>query len=557
MYDTINALGFETLYNHAANFSKGLCPYCNEPVKELYPDNGHSFRTMDKWILLVNWWCECTNPLCPGPGRFKASQPYVLAGKKFGQDVWIAVCMEWEAFKSSPKEIKKRMRLHGVMISDDVIADILDAYKLLKEGHVDEETRRIAQKQGRIIIGCDGTPSETGKPSFWTFYDVISGRILHAELLEHADNETLLRIFRSIKEKYGVPVVGFLSDHQPSIMKACEEFDPSLPHQTCHFHFLRNHWMFIEAVDTHLNKELRVAVNALPIMSKDTNGGAFYSPGIKVDKQDFFAPLTRLLEKSVNFKDKTFSQLKGVLSFEALEQIVTSINVELKTCDPNLRPAKQLQVSRDLLVDVLDKMRPCYKDIKELDGVFQMIRITIADESLSKQEKIHQLGQIYTMCWHEHKAAASYRSLDDLKTLQPEYFLSKDLIFCQWRRLWDSHVDGLFYYMSVEGMEKTNIFNEQMFGNLRRDIVKAHGAAHEAHMILTRGALYVKCAGETSEAIVKKTIGRYDRKVLESLGRPLRECIAEQVAWYRNAPLITDAVHIVAQNIRNMTWEKK
>jgi len=557
MYDNTNALGFDTLYNHAADFLDGLCPHCKEPVTELYPDNGHSFRSMDKWILLVTWWCECTNPLCPGPGRFKASQPYVLPGKKFGQDVWVAICMEWEAFKATPKEITKRMRFRGVMISDDLVADILDSYKLLKEGRVDKETLKIIKKQGRIIIGCDGTPSETGKPSFWTFYDVISGRIIHAELLEHADAETLLHIFKSIKEIYGVPVVGFLSDHQPSIMKACEEFDPSLPHQTCHFHFLRNQWMFIEAVDTHLNKELRMTVNALPIMSKDTNGGALYSPGIKVDKQDFFAPLAKLLEKSVSFKDETFNQLKGVLSFEALEQIVSSIDAELKTCNHTLRPVKQLQASRDMLAEMLDKMRPCYKDIKELDGVFQMIRITIADESLSKQEKIYQLGQIYTMCWHEHKAAAGYQSLVDLKTLQPAHSLSKDTILCQWRKLWDSHEEGLFHYMNVDGMEKTNIFNEQMFGNLRRDVVKAHGEAHEAHMILTRGALYVKCAGETSEAMVKETIGRYDRKVLESLGRSLRECIAEQVAWYRNAPLITDAVHIVAQNIRNMTWEKK
>jgi hypothetical protein len=56
--------------------------------------------------------------------------------------------------------------------------------------------------------------------------------------------------------------------------------------------------------------------------------------------------------------------------------------------------------------------------------------------------------------------------------------------------------------------------------------------------------------------MVKETIDRYDRKVLESLGKPLRERTAEQVAWYRNAPLITDAVYIVAHNIRNMTWEK-
>jgi hypothetical protein len=464
--------------------------------------------------------------------------------------------MEWEEFKSSPNEIKKRMLLHGVMISDDLIADILDAYKLLREGHIDEETLEIVKKQGRIIIGCDGTPSETGKPSFWTFYDVISGRILYAGLLEHADAETLLRIFRAIKEKYGVPVAGFLSDHQSSIVNACEVFDPSLPHQTCQFHFLRNHWMFIEAVDTHLNKELRVVVNGLPIMSKDANGGTFYSPGTKVNKQDFFAPLAKLLEKSVNFKDKTFSQLKGVLAFEALEQIISSIDAELKTCDPTLRPVKQLRASRDLLADMIDKMRPFYKDIKELDGVFQMIRMVLANENLSKQDKLQQLGQIYEACWNEHKAAAGYRSLVELKTLQPAFSLSKDEIFCQMRRLWDSHVEGLFQYMDVEGMQKTNIFNEHLFGNLRRDVVKAHGEAHEAYMILTRGALYVKCAGEISEAVVKETIGRYDRRLLESMGKPLRERIAEQVSWYRNAPLITDAVHIVAQNIRNKIWEK-
>jgi hypothetical protein len=80
--------------------------------------------------------------------------------------------MKREAFKATPKEITKRMRFRGVMISDDLVADILDAYKLLKEGRVDEETLKKIKKQGRIIIGCDGTPSETGKPSFWTFYDV-------------------------------------------------------------------------------------------------------------------------------------------------------------------------------------------------------------------------------------------------------------------------------------------------------------------------------------------------------------------------------------------------
>jgi hypothetical protein len=203
----------------------------------------------------------CTNPSCPNQEAFKAPQPYVLPYKKFGQDVWLFTCLEWERFKTTPKEISERLLYAGVMISDDVVAEILDTYKLLKEGKTDEETVKIVKEQGCIIIGCDGTPTETGRPSLWIFYYVISGRMLHVELLVHADHDTLLHIFQSIREKYGVTVAGFLSDHQPSIVTACKEFDPKLPYQFCQFHFLRNHWAFIEEKATHLNKELQMVVN--------------------------------------------------------------------------------------------------------------------------------------------------------------------------------------------------------------------------------------------------------------------------------------------------------
>ena len=214
-------MGFETWYIHAADHLNGLCPYCNMPVEELYPDNGHSFRMMDKWVHMITWWCECKNPSCHGPHRFKIPQPYVLPYKKFGKDVWIFICSEWEQFKSSPREIRERLLLQGVMMSIDLIADILDEYRLLCEGKIDEETKKIIAKQNRVIIGFDGTPTETNRAAFWIFYDVISGRILHAELLEHAGREELTRIIKLIKEMVGVDIAGFLSDHQPSRIPLC------------------------------------------------------------------------------------------------------------------------------------------------------------------------------------------------------------------------------------------------------------------------------------------------------------------------------------------------
>jgi hypothetical protein len=52
MYDNTNAIGFETIYNHAADFLDGLCPHCKEPVKELYPDKGILF---EPWICGSSW----------------------------------------------------------------------------------------------------------------------------------------------------------------------------------------------------------------------------------------------------------------------------------------------------------------------------------------------------------------------------------------------------------------------------------------------------------------------------------------------------------------------
>jgi hypothetical protein len=557
MHDTTKAIGVETIYIRLNDFWNGRCPYCDAEVEELYPDAGHLFRNIDKWINMVTYWFKCTNSACTGPGTFKAPQPYVLPYKKFGQDVWLFVCLEWERFKTTPKEISQRLYYLGVLISDDVVAEILDTYKLLKEGSVDQETMDVVNTQGGIIIGCDGTPTETGKPSLWTFYDVISGRMLHVEFLKHADHETLLRIFRSIQEKYGVPVKGFLSDHQPSIVNACMEFDPSLPHQFCHYHFLRNHWAFIEEKDRHLNKELQILVHKLPIMIKDTNGGTIYSPGIKVDKQDFFAPLAKLLEKSVNFKDEEFTQLKGILAFEALEKITTSITGELQMLDQSLRPVNQLVVTRDIIQQELDTLRQLYTDVQELVSMFQIIRNKLGDPNLSKEEKIKQLEKEYAALWKKYKVKAGYRAREDVKTLQPKYSLSNEIISCQWCRLWKTQETGLFHYMDVDGMEKTNIANEHIFEELRREVVKAHGESHEAYMILTRGGFLAKDISSKDTFTVQEVLTRYDVKGMKVIREPLQERIDEQTSWFKNAPLVTDAVHIIVQKIQNKAWESE
>lgn len=143
MYDSTLAFGFETIYVHLKDYGTGFCPYCGSEVIEIYPDSGHTFVTLRGWKNLITFYYQCTNPNCTLGEKFKASQPYVLPYKKFGQDVWLNICFEWEKFKTTPNEIKERLANQGVYISEDTIAGILQDYKMLKHGHTDKRTREI------------------------------------------------------------------------------------------------------------------------------------------------------------------------------------------------------------------------------------------------------------------------------------------------------------------------------------------------------------------------------------------------------------------------------
>lgn len=109
--------------------------------------------------------------------------------------------------------------------------------------------------------------------------------------------------------------------------------------------------------------------------------------------------------------------------------------------------------------------------------------------------------------------------------------------------------------MDVDGMEKTNVANEHIFEELRREVVKAHGESHEVYMILTRGGFHVKDISSKDSFTVQEVLTRYDIKGMKVLREPLQERIDKQISWYKNSPLVTDAVHFMAQKTQNKTWE--
>jgi hypothetical protein len=60
-----------------------------------------------------------------------------------------------------------------------------------------------------------------------------------------------------------VPIVGVISDSQRSIRAAGQQALPDVPHQLCHFHFLREAAKPIYEADWHAKNELKKSIRAV------------------------------------------------------------------------------------------------------------------------------------------------------------------------------------------------------------------------------------------------------------------------------------------------------
>src|SRR4029079_4291236 len=60
-----------------------------------------------------------------------------------------------------------------------------------------------------------------------------------------------------VNEALGVPVAGVVSDGQRPIRNAVAKELPGVPHQLCHFHYLREAGRPIYEMDRHAKKELK------------------------------------------------------------------------------------------------------------------------------------------------------------------------------------------------------------------------------------------------------------------------------------------------------------
>jgi hypothetical protein len=245
-----------------------LCPVCGAFMRIRY-ENDRVLVTLAGPVRLRLKIRRCETDGClrrHHPYRPEAEGAVALAGHEFGLDVIaLAGVLRHRDHRSVP-EIHRVLRERAVAIAERSVTNLLDRYDELLSTSLSDSRRlrrRLLAKQGRVILALDGLQPDVGHEVLWVVRDCLSGEVLLARSLLSGTAADLVPLLREVADAVGVPVAGVVSDGQTSIRRAVERALPGIPHQLCHFHFLREAALPVFEADRHAEKELKKHVRGV------------------------------------------------------------------------------------------------------------------------------------------------------------------------------------------------------------------------------------------------------------------------------------------------------
>ena len=226
------------------------CPTCGEILWAAY----HNYRTIPTLTAVLGLTLQirrCLNTACPQgrhPYRPEEEGRLALPKHEFGLDVIAFVGQQRYGHHRSVPAIYQALVERRVAVAPRTVTNLLERYDALVALSLHDTLRlqRLTQARGRVILALDGLQPDVGHEVLWVLRDCLSGEILLARSLLSATQDDLATLLREVQQALQVPIVGVITDGQPSIRAAVAQALPDVPHPLCQFHSRR------EAAKPHL-----------------------------------------------------------------------------------------------------------------------------------------------------------------------------------------------------------------------------------------------------------------------------------------------------------------
>jgi hypothetical protein len=247
------------------------CPECGRVMRIRYSNRRAivSLRGLVRVRLKIRR-CETRSCETRSCGRYhqawrpEAEAALALPQHEFGLDVIaLAGNLRYREHRSVP-EIHRELSRRGVAICERSVTNLLERYDELVAASAGTAAHRATlERQGRVILAIDGLQPDVGHEVLWVIRDCLSGLVLLARALLSSACGDLAGLLREVAAELaavGVPIDGVVSDGQHSIRLAIARVWPDVPHQLCHFHYLREAALPVYEADRHAKKELKKTV---------------------------------------------------------------------------------------------------------------------------------------------------------------------------------------------------------------------------------------------------------------------------------------------------------
>jgi hypothetical protein len=220
---------------------------------------------------------RCRHEGCPAyhrPYRPEAEGRLALPHHEFGLDVIALVGRLRYAEHRSVPEIRAAVVQRGVAICERTVTNLLDRYDELLATTLTDGGRLkgLLAGQGKAVLAVDGMQPDVGHEVLWVIRDCLSGEVLLARSLLSPRQKDLAALLKEVRDKIGVPVAAVVSDGQHSIRKAVAKAFPGVPHQLCHFHWLREAAKPVFEADRNAKKELKKRVRGVRPLERAVEG---------------------------------------------------------------------------------------------------------------------------------------------------------------------------------------------------------------------------------------------------------------------------------------------
>src|SRR4051812_34888492 len=252
------------------------CPGCDGPLWAAYK-NRRTVVTLDGVTRLAVQVRRCRNPDCPRSGVPLRPEPegrIALPESEFGLDVIALVGRLRHAEHRSVPEVHAELVRRGVPICERSVGNLPNRYdELLALSCSDAaRLRRITAQAGRVILAVDGLQPDVGHEVLWALRDVLSGEVLLARSLLSSCQDDLAKLIGEVRAALPVPIAGVVSDGQTSIRNAVKAALDGVPHQLCHFHYLREAAAPIYEADRHAKVQLKKEVRGIRPIERKVEG---------------------------------------------------------------------------------------------------------------------------------------------------------------------------------------------------------------------------------------------------------------------------------------------